>query len=128
MDQSSNPSASSCDAEVSEIAFPKEESPRDAKATTKGQSESRDSSQRTVSPSSEPKRSASTSKRKRNRGGGAGDRDSNAPKVPLTGYVRFLQDNRERVREENPDVHYSEITRKLAAEWANLKQDEKQVK
>lgn len=53
-------------------------------------------------------------------------RDQTAPRQPLTGYVRFLNDRREKVRAENPTLPFSEITKLLAGEWSNLPQDEKQ--
>ncbi|XP_054265055.1 high mobility group protein 20A-like [Macrosteles quadrilineatus] len=53
-------------------------------------------------------------------------RDQTAPKMPLTGYVRFLNDRRETVRNENPNMPFSEITKILAGEWSNLPAEEKQ--
>ncbi|KAL3885390.1 hypothetical protein ACJMK2_025456 [Sinanodonta woodiana] len=53
-------------------------------------------------------------------------RDSNAPKQPLTGYVRFLNERREKLRQENPSLSFVEITRILGAEWSKLPQHEKQ--
>lgn len=54
-------------------------------------------------------------------------RDLNAPKQPLTGYVRFLNDRREKIRADNPTLTFSEITKLLGAEWTKLPADEKQV-
>ena len=54
-------------------------------------------------------------------------KDSNAPKAPLTGYVRFMNDRREQLRAERPDVPFPEITRMLGNEWSKLPPDEKQV-
>ena len=54
-------------------------------------------------------------------------RDMNAPKQPLTGYVRFLNDRRDKVRADNPALSFSEITKLLGAEWSRLQQHEKQV-
>ncbi|XP_064470654.1 high mobility group protein 20A-like [Ornithodoros turicata] len=53
-------------------------------------------------------------------------RDVNAPKQPLTGYVRFLNDRREKVRSENPAASFSDITKILANEWSKLPLQEKQ--
>ena len=55
-------------------------------------------------------------------------RDVNAPKQPLTGYVRFLNERRERVRAEHPGLSFSHITKLLGAEWSRLPHDEKQVR
>jgi len=48
-----------------------------------------------------------------------------APKQPLSGYVHFLNERRESVRGENPDITFSELSKKLAAEWSNLPEDQK---
>lgn len=53
-------------------------------------------------------------------------RDINAPKQPLTGYVRFLNDRREKIRAENPGLTFSEITKLMGAEWTKLPASEKQ--
>ncbi|XP_033225233.1 high mobility group protein 20A isoform X2 [Belonocnema kinseyi] len=53
-------------------------------------------------------------------------RDATAPKIPLTGYFRFLNDRREKVRAENPAMPFAEITKLLASEWSNLPADQKQ--
>ncbi|XP_031421156.1 high mobility group protein 20A isoform X3 [Clupea harengus] len=53
-------------------------------------------------------------------------KDHNAPKAPLTGYVRFMNDRREQLRAERPDVPFPEITRMLGNEWSSLPPDEKQ--
>ena len=54
-------------------------------------------------------------------------RDSNAPKAPLTGYVRFLNEQREKVRAERPDLNFPEVTKLLGAQWSKLSAEEKQV-
>lgn len=53
-------------------------------------------------------------------------RDATAPKQPLTGYFRFLNDRREKVRAENPTLSFTEITKLLASEWGTLPADQKQ--
>ncbi|KAL1131378.1 hypothetical protein AAG570_010995, partial [Ranatra chinensis] len=53
-------------------------------------------------------------------------KDVTAPRQPLTGYVRFLNDRREQFRAENPNMPFAEITKVLAAEWSTLPQDQKQ--
>lgn len=53
-------------------------------------------------------------------------RDATAPKQPLTGYFRFLNDRREKVRSENPSLSFAEITKLLASEWSTLPADQKQ--
>ncbi|XP_026547397.1 high mobility group protein 20A-like, partial [Notechis scutatus] len=54
-------------------------------------------------------------------------RDSNAPKSPLTGYVRFMNERREQLRAKRPEVPFPEITRMLGNEWSKLPPEEKQV-
>lgn len=70
-----------------------------------------------------PRRSSWTKGRKRKKP----VKDSNAPKAPLTGYVRFMNDRREQLRAERPDVPFPEITRMLGNEWSKLPQEDKQV-
>lgn len=53
-------------------------------------------------------------------------KDVTAPRQPLTGYVRYLNDRRESVRAANPNLPFAEITRILASEWTNLPTDKKQ--
>uniref|UniRef100_A0A1B6KX33 HMG box domain-containing protein n=1 Tax=Graphocephala atropunctata TaxID=36148 RepID=A0A1B6KX33_9HEMI len=53
-------------------------------------------------------------------------KDHTAPRQPLTGYIRFLNDRRDTVRNENPSLPFAEITKLLAGEWMNLPADEKQ--
>lgn len=53
-------------------------------------------------------------------------RDVNAPKQPLNGYVRFLNENREKTRTTNPQASFSEITKLLAQDWTKLVPEEKQ--
>lgn len=53
-------------------------------------------------------------------------RDVNAPKPPLTGYVRFLNERREVLRKENPTASFTVLTRLLGAEWSKLPQHDKQ--
>ncbi|XP_070809669.1 high mobility group protein 20A isoform X2 [Pituophis catenifer annectens] len=54
-------------------------------------------------------------------------RDSNAPKSPLTGYVRFMNERREQLRAKRPEVPFPEITRMLGNEWSKLPPEEKRL-
>ncbi|XP_073508889.1 high mobility group protein 20A isoform X3 [Phyllobates terribilis] len=69
-----------------------------------------------------PRRGGWAKGRKRKRS----PRDNNAPKAPLTGYVRFMNERREQLRTERPDVPFPEITRIVGSEWSKLPADEKQ--
>ncbi|XP_076583438.1 SWI/SNF-related matrix-associated actin-dependent regulator of chromatin subfamily E member 1-related isoform X2 [Chaetodon auriga] len=50
----------------------------------------------------------------------------NGPKAPVTGYVRFLNERREHMRAQYPDLPFPEITKRLGAEWTRLAQNDKQ--
>ncbi|XP_044162207.1 SWI/SNF-related matrix-associated actin-dependent regulator of chromatin subfamily E member 1-related isoform X2 [Bufo gargarizans] len=50
----------------------------------------------------------------------------NGPKAPVTGYVRFLNERREQIRTQHPDLPFPEITKMLGAEWSTLPTQEKQ--
>uniref|UniRef100_A0A3Q2CDS3 High mobility group protein 20A n=1 Tax=Cyprinodon variegatus TaxID=28743 RepID=A0A3Q2CDS3_CYPVA len=81
------------------------------------------SSQRNGDELQKPRRGSWTKGRKRKKP----MKDSNAPKAPLTGYVRFMNDRREQLRAERPDVPFPEITRMLGNEWSKLPPEEKQL-
>ena len=38
----------------------------------------------------------------------------------VAGYVHFLNDRREAVRKENPDISFADISKKLAVEWGKV--------
>lgn len=50
----------------------------------------------------------------------------NGPKAPVTGYVRFLNERREHMRAQYPDLPFPEITKRLGAEWTRLAINDKQ--
>ncbi|XP_039622890.1 SWI/SNF-related matrix-associated actin-dependent regulator of chromatin subfamily E member 1-related isoform X1 [Polypterus senegalus] len=50
----------------------------------------------------------------------------NGPKAPVTGYVRFLNERREQIRSQHPELPFPEITKMLGAEWSRLASDDKQ--
>lgn len=47
-------------------------------------------------------------------------KDANAPKHPLTGYVRYMNEKRDTIRLKNPSLTAVEITKLLAEEWGTL--------
>jgi len=53
-------------------------------------------------------------------------KDKNAPKPPLSAYFLFGNAERDRVRQEHPEMSMPEIAKQLGKEWASLSQDEKQ--
>uniref|UniRef100_A0A182NNF4 HMG box domain-containing protein n=1 Tax=Anopheles dirus TaxID=7168 RepID=A0A182NNF4_9DIPT len=52
-------------------------------------------------------------------------KDANAPKHPLTGYVRYMNENREGVRQKNPNLTPIEVTKIMAEEWSKLPEERK---
>ncbi|KAH9450542.1 hypothetical protein MJO28_010015 [Puccinia striiformis f. sp. tritici] len=53
------------------------------------------------------------------------EKDPNAPKRPLSAYMFFSQDWRERIKTENPEVSFGEIGRLLGLKWKGLTDEEK---
>ena len=53
------------------------------------------------------------------------DQDPNAPKRPMTAYFFFMNTNRERIKEENPDAANTEISKIAGEEWKKMDADEK---
>uniref|UniRef100_A0A0B6YBP2 HMG box domain-containing protein n=1 Tax=Arion vulgaris TaxID=1028688 RepID=A0A0B6YBP2_9EUPU len=53
-------------------------------------------------------------------------KDTNAPKQPLSGYLRFLTERREQFRQEKPNLSFAEMSKQLGNEWSNLGPHEKQ--
>lgn len=53
-------------------------------------------------------------------------RDDNAPKPPMTGYVWFLNEQREIERKKNPRLSFPEITKLLGGRWSKLPAANKQ--
>lgn len=45
--------------------------------------------------------------------------------LPL-GYVRYLNERRDQLRAEHPELGFAELTRQLASEWSKLPAEEKQ--
>ncbi|KIY48526.1 hypothetical protein FISHEDRAFT_25953, partial [Fistulina hepatica ATCC 64428] len=52
-------------------------------------------------------------------------KDPNAPKRPLSAYMFFSQDWRDRVRAENPDATFGEVGKLLGAKWKEMNDDDK---
>ncbi|XP_074092262.1 transcription factor A, mitochondrial [Macrotis lagotis] len=52
---------------------------------------------------------------------------SNAPKKPLTAYLRFTVEQRPIFKEQNPDLKSKEIIKKLAEAWRELPESQKKV-
>eukprot|EP00047_Mylnosiga_fluctuans_P003579 m.229859 g.229859 ORF g.229859 m.229859 type:complete len:360 (+) comp11964_c0_seq1:61-1140(+) len=54
------------------------------------------------------------------------DEDPSRPKIPHTGYVRFLLEHRDQVASENPHLALPEVTRAVAARWRAATPEQKQ--
>ncbi|WFC97931.1 Non-histone chromosomal protein 6 [Malassezia yamatoensis] len=52
-------------------------------------------------------------------------KDPAAPKRPLSAYMFFSQDWRERVKTENPDAGFGDVGRLLGTKWKEMSDDEK---
>ncbi|XP_055290330.1 uncharacterized protein LOC129561620 [Moschus berezovskii] len=53
-------------------------------------------------------------------------RDLAVPRAPTTGYVIFLNEQKSQLRAQHPTLPFPEITKMLAAQWAQLPQEKKQ--
>jgi len=83
------------------------ESPRDMKTFT------------TVFPTVSKWAYPSTSKRKKRK------KDPNMPKRPPNAYMLFANDHRDKIRETNPDMNVSDISRELGVMWRGLDEEGK---
>jgi len=52
-------------------------------------------------------------------------KNPNAPKRPLSAYMFFSQDWRERIKAENPDAGFGEIGKLLGAKWKEMDDEDK---
>jgi len=73
----------------------------------------------------EAKKESKPRKRKTNDDDGGGKKkrkkkDSNAPKRNLSAYFHYLADHREQIKEENPGIALTEITKKAGEMWAKV--------
>ncbi|OGM42139.1 non-histone chromosomal protein 6 [Aspergillus bombycis] len=52
-------------------------------------------------------------------------KDPNAPKRGLSAYMFFANDNREKVREENPGISFGQVGKMLGEKWKALSDTER---
>uniref|UniRef100_A0A2M4CM62 Putative hmg box-containing protein n=1 Tax=Anopheles darlingi TaxID=43151 RepID=A0A2M4CM62_ANODA len=52
-------------------------------------------------------------------------KDANAPKHPLTGYVRYMNEHRDGVRQKHPNLSHMDLTKLMAEDWSKLPEDKK---
>ncbi|KAG8986007.1 Non-histone chromosomal protein 6 [Tulasnella sp. 427] len=67
-------------------------------------------------------RKAATDKPKR---GKAPAKDKGGPKRPLSAFMYFCKDWRDRVKAENPEASFGEVGKLLGAKWKELDESEK---
>ncbi|KAI7833045.1 high mobility group box domain-containing protein, partial [Kickxella alabastrina] len=56
----------------------------------------------------------------------AKQRDPNMPKKPMTSYLLFSNEMRQKIREENPNASSQETVVKLGEEWSKLSSEERE--
>ncbi|KIO20508.1 hypothetical protein M407DRAFT_81488, partial [Tulasnella calospora MUT 4182] len=59
------------------------------------------------------------------RGGKAAAKDKTGPKRPLSAFMYFCKDWRDRVKAENPEASFGEVGKLLGAKWKELDEEEK---
>ncbi|KAJ5094092.1 Non-histone chromosomal protein 6 [Penicillium angulare] len=52
-------------------------------------------------------------------------KDPNAPKRGLSAYMFFANDNRDKVREENPGISFGQVGKTLGDKWKALSESER---
>merc|ERR1719240_1413442 len=68
----------------------------------------------------EPKKTKKTTKKS-----AKSKKDPKAPKRPLSAFMFFSNENRERVKEENPGCSFGDVGKFLGEEWRGLSSSEK---
>ncbi|KAK3621425.1 Non-histone chromosomal protein 6 [Elasticomyces elasticus] len=58
-------------------------------------------------------------------GGGKKKKDPNMPKRGLSAYMFFANDQRDKVREDNPGIKFGEVGKKLGEQWKSLNDKQK---
>ncbi|KAJ3038281.1 Non-histone chromosomal protein 6 [Rhizophlyctis rosea] len=53
-------------------------------------------------------------------------KDPNAPKKPLSAFIIFSNENRARIKEENPAAEFKDIGKLLGTAWRGMGESEKQ--
>ncbi|GFH32695.1 HMG box domain-containing protein [Haematococcus lacustris] len=52
-------------------------------------------------------------------------KDPNAPKKPLSSYMIWCQENRERIKTDHPDMKLTEISSEMGRQWKEVDEDTK---
>jgi len=67
-----------------------------------------------------------TKTRKAKKTEGKRKKDPNAPKRGLSAYMFFANDNRDKVREDNPGIKFGEVGKMLGEKWKELTDKDKE--
>lgn len=65
--------------------------------------------------------------RSRKRKAGKSLRDENAPRMPQTGYVMYMNERRDAIKAVTPNISFSDLTKTIAAEWSSMDIKQKRV-
>lgn len=52
-------------------------------------------------------------------------KDPALPKKPLSGYLFFCKDNREKLKKKNPDLKMTDLSKKLGQLWSKMSEKKK---
>jgi len=72
-----------------------------------------------------PKEKSAPRKAKAKADGGKKKKDPNAPKRGLSAYMFFANDQREKVREDNPGIKFGEVGKILGERWKALSEKQR---
>lgn len=72
-----------------------------------------------------PKEKTTTRKSKAKADGGKRKKDPNAPKRGLSAYMFFANDQRDKVREDNPGIKFGEVGKILGERWKALSEKQR---
>ncbi|KAF2016145.1 hypothetical protein BU24DRAFT_422491 [Aaosphaeria arxii CBS 175.79] len=72
-----------------------------------------------------PKAESKTRGKKGKADGGKKKKDPNAPKRGLSAYMFFANEQREKVREENPGIKFGEVGKMLGERWKALSEKQR---
>ncbi|KAF1959934.1 Non-histone chromosomal protein 6 [Byssothecium circinans] len=73
-----------------------------------------------------PKEKTTRSKKAGKADGGKKKKDPNAPKRGLSAYMFFANDQRDKVREDNPGIKFGEVGKMLGEKWKALSEKQRQ--
>jgi len=69
---------------------------------------------------------ATTRTKRATKGEGRKKKDPNQPKRGLSAYMFFANEQRDKVREDNPGIKFGEVGKKLGEQWKSLNDKQKE--